>query len=245
MVYHDRDCATDHQPPGRRTGALARPSEKGYRLEGTIPWATAAGKANFIIAGAATEDGKQILFALPMDMPGIVVHAPLPLVALLASWTTTVECRDVELDARWVFRGPVEKVLSGRNKSVPIGQAFLAFGLCRGGLNLIAKHDSDRGRTLLAKMEEQLRTLREDVIAECQPGKTPDPAAQAHLAVRAMIWRCASPSRRSRCTRARRSWPIIPPSTCTGSNVSAGLGRAPIPSSIAQSTLWRTVHCKN
>ena len=35
-----------------------------------IPWCTGAAKAKVIVAGAVTEDGRQILFALPTDLTG-------------------------------------------------------------------------------------------------------------------------------------------------------------------------------
>src|ERR1700722_8747119 len=51
----------------------------GYRLDGVIPWSTGAAKAKFIVAGAVIEDGRQILFVLPTDLPGVLVQAPLEL----------------------------------------------------------------------------------------------------------------------------------------------------------------------
>ena len=46
----------------------ARPGR--FRLDGLIPWVTAAGRADVLVAGAATDDGRQVLFALPTDRPG-------------------------------------------------------------------------------------------------------------------------------------------------------------------------------
>src|ERR1700733_1865518 len=61
----------------RQRGAPALraiPIEGGYRLDGEIPWATGAAHASFIVAGAVLEDRRQILFALPMNLPGVRVQ---------------------------------------------------------------------------------------------------------------------------------------------------------------------------
>jgi alkylation response protein AidB-like acyl-CoA dehydrogenase len=161
--------------PALRASATA----DGYRLEGVIPWCTGAARAEIVIAGAALEDGPQILFALPMDLPGVRIDPPLPLVSLRSSWTARIECHGAALPQRWIMRGPVAKALAGRSKGLVISQAFLAFGLCRGGLQLIGKHDSDRARSLVLKFSEQLESLRSRTIELCQPGREADAAAAA------------------------------------------------------------------
>jgi alkylation response protein AidB-like acyl-CoA dehydrogenase len=148
-----------------------------YRLDGVIPWSTGAAKAKFIVAGAVTEDSRQILFVLPTDLPGVTVQPPLELVALRASWTSRVELHGVRLDKRWLLRGPVAKALAGPSRGIPLSQAFLGFGLCRGALDLIARHDSDRARSLADRFSEQYLSLHNEVVALCQPGREADAAA--------------------------------------------------------------------
>src|SRR5207249_3720336 len=46
-------------------------------LDGTMPWVTGAPRADFFITGAVTEDGKQLLAALPREASGIIVEPPL------------------------------------------------------------------------------------------------------------------------------------------------------------------------
>jgi butyryl-CoA dehydrogenase len=149
----------------------------GYRLEGVIPWATGAAKAKFIVAGAVVEDGQQILFVLPTDLPGVSIERPLELVALRASWTSRFELRGARLDRRWVLRGPVAKAISGLSRGVPLSQAFLVFGLCRGALDLISRHDSDRARSLAGQFGDQFLELRSEILALCQGGREADAAA--------------------------------------------------------------------
>jgi alkylation response protein AidB-like acyl-CoA dehydrogenase len=154
-------------------------AEGGYRLEGIIPWCTGAAKAQLVIAGAVLEDERQILFALPTDLPGVRIRAPMPLVSLRSSWTAQIDCLGAGLPQSWVMRPPAAKALAGRSKGIVISQAFLAFGLCRGGLNLIAKHDSDRARSLAKRFLDQLETLRVETIQLCRPGLETEAVAAA------------------------------------------------------------------
>jgi alkylation response protein AidB-like acyl-CoA dehydrogenase len=161
-------------PPALR--AVETPG--GYRLDGIIPWSTGAAKAQFIVAGAVLEDSSQILFTLPSDLAGVTIQPPMPLVALSASWTTRIDCAGVELARKWILRGPAARALAGRSKSIPNGQAFLAMGLCRGGIDLIATHDSARARAVASRFTEQLERLRAEVITLCQGGREQEAAAE-------------------------------------------------------------------
>jgi len=159
-------------------GLRATATTGGYRLNGIIPWSTGAAKAKFVFAGANVEDGQQILSVLPTDLPGVSIGQPMPLVALRSSWTSRIELRNVSLDRRWILRGPVPKALSGRSRGVPLGQAFLALGLCRGALELIRSQDSDRARSLATRLGEQLSAVRNRVLELCRSGREADAAAE-------------------------------------------------------------------
>ena len=158
----------------RQAGLLATPDGENFRLTGAIPWSTGAAKAKFVVAGAVTQDGRQILFALPMDSPGVTIAPPMELVALRASWTSRVDLQDVALNKQQILRGPVAKALSGGSKGIPLGQTFLAFGLCRGVLDLMCTETSDRAKSIAARFTEQLEELRAKVIAICRGGDDSD-----------------------------------------------------------------------
>jgi alkylation response protein AidB-like acyl-CoA dehydrogenase len=143
------------------------------RLDGEIPWATGAAMAKYVVAGAATPDGSQVLVALPTDAPGVTVDPPLPLVALAETWTSRVRCERVAIADEMLLLGPAPNVLSLRRKSVPIPQAFLALGHARGGVDLITAHASDRARSLVARFGDQIDQLHARVVAACTG--TPDP----------------------------------------------------------------------
>jgi len=61
--------------------------------------------------GATLSDGREILAAVPTDLPGIEAAEPARLMALSASHTGAVHCCDVLVENRWILAGPVENVL--------------------------------------------------------------------------------------------------------------------------------------
>jgi alkylation response protein AidB-like acyl-CoA dehydrogenase len=85
-----------------------------------------------------------------------------------------LKCDDVFILDRFVLKGPAQNVVAGRKKSVPLGQAFLAMGLCRAGINLIAEHDSQRARQTVIAFDSQLSAVRQQVIEYCKPPLKPD-----------------------------------------------------------------------
>jgi butyryl-CoA dehydrogenase len=91
----------------RRAMLTARPVGAGaFELNGAMPWVTAAERADVFVSGALTEDGRQILFALPSDRPGVTVRPAYDLAALGASRTSEVGCDAVELAESDLFAGP-------------------------------------------------------------------------------------------------------------------------------------------
>jgi alkylation response protein AidB-like acyl-CoA dehydrogenase len=168
---------------GKIPALRAERAQGGYTLNGTIPWCTGARRAQFIVAGAAMPDGQQILFILESHAAGVTIQPVMELVALRSSFTSQVELKDVFLGDRWLLRGPMDQVLAKRPRSLNLGQTFLATGLCRGALDLIAAHDSGRARETLARFEKQLAPLRAEIASLCAPGRESE-AAEASPRIR-------------------------------------------------------------
>lgn len=89
----------------------AREIDDGFVLDGFSPWVTGADHAAVIVTGAELDDGRQILVALPTDLPGIAVPPPPRLVGLSASHTGEVHVSGVRLSREWLLAGPVENVM--------------------------------------------------------------------------------------------------------------------------------------
>jgi butyryl-CoA dehydrogenase len=123
----------------RRLGATAlRAKVVGpglIELNGAMPWVTAAERADVFVAGAVTDDGEQILFALPADRPGLTVRPAYDLAALGASRTSEVGCDNVHLAESDLLAGPHPDVMAGSSatgtggletSALAMGQALAA-----------------------------------------------------------------------------------------------------------------------
>jgi len=133
------------------------------QLNGTIPWATGASHADFVVAASRTSDGRQILFALPTDAPGVIVEAPLRLATLSAAHTSSILCKDVRIGADRVLRAPTSSALAGRKRGLPVGQAFAALGLSTAAIRLIEALDHESARQTADALVKQLEELDHSV----------------------------------------------------------------------------------
>lgn len=146
----------------------------GFRLDGFSPWVTGAAAADtLVLAGTIVENGKaterELLVAVPRDLPGITVDEPLPLVGLSASCTGPVRLDGVHVSDEWLIAGPVPNVMSSGLGASTGGHetSTLAIGLAQSAINFL-RHEASR-RADLAAPAEALRAehtqLRDDLLA--------------------------------------------------------------------------------
>jgi alkylation response protein AidB-like acyl-CoA dehydrogenase len=130
----------------RRHGAqalVARETAPGaYRLDGVMPWVTAAERADVLVTGAVLEggDGRQLLIAVPTQRPGLSVRSPFPLAALQASCTSEVVCDSVEVAGFDLLAGPAVDVMAHASAAGTGGleTSALALGQARAALSALA-----------------------------------------------------------------------------------------------------------
>jgi butyryl-CoA dehydrogenase len=130
-----------------------------YRLDGTIPWVTAAEQADLIVTGGVLDDGQQMLIALPADRPGVEVEPPFPLAALQASCTTEVALNGVRVAQSDLLAGPAFDIMSnpGAVGTAGLETSALALGQARAALEALVALQPDR-----AELGEPLELLCEN-----------------------------------------------------------------------------------
>jgi alkylation response protein AidB-like acyl-CoA dehydrogenase len=183
----------------RRHGAqamLARPAGGGgFRLEGVMPWVTAAERADVLVTGAVVEgsDACQLLIALPTDRPGLSVRPPFPLAALQASCTSEVVCDGVEVAESDVLAGPAVDVMAhpGAAGTGGLETSALALGQARAALVALAA-EAPR-RIDLAEPVEALAEAWQDVwstlLAAALGAPDTPPSAQVRAQANALVLR--------------------------------------------------------
>ena len=167
----------------------------GFRLVGYSPWVTGGEFAQHIVLGAALADGRQILIAMPTDLPGVRVERSPQLVGLSASHTGPVHCDGVVVPKKWLLAGPVREVMKAGvgGKIGGLQTSALAIGLATAAIQFIQEQAESRNEllepadALAAERDELLSALlalasgsgavceSRSPHEESQPQSTPDP----------------------------------------------------------------------
>ena len=136
-----------------------------FLLEGYSPWVTGAKFAQTIVLGATLADGRQILVALPTDLPGLRIPPAPELVGLSASRTGRVECDRAAVERRWLLAGPIAEVMKQGlgAKTGGLQTSALAIGLAGAAIEFL-QHQSGT-RTDLAEPADALAQERDELFS--------------------------------------------------------------------------------
>jgi alkylation response protein AidB-like acyl-CoA dehydrogenase len=124
----------------------ARETAEGFVLDGYSPWVTGARYAELIVTGGTLADGREVLVALPRDLPGVTTPPCARLVGLSASCTGPVELKQVLVERRWLLAGPVENVMQqgeGANTG-GLQTTTLALGLAGAAIDYLEREANVR-----------------------------------------------------------------------------------------------------
>jgi alkylation response protein AidB-like acyl-CoA dehydrogenase len=158
-----------------------------YRLDGTMPWVTAAPRADLFVTGAVMDDGRQMLVALPASRPGVTVRPSFPLAALQASCTSEVVLDGVEVESVDLLAGPTTDLSSqpGAVGTASMETSALALGQARAALDAIIKLAPQRSELTepIEVLCDTWRTLWQELMPlACD---TPDAASASRLRTQA------------------------------------------------------------
>lgn len=124
-----------------KTPALRAVAEgDGFRFDGYSPWVTGGRHAEMIVVGATLDDGREILAAVPTNLPGVQPRPAASLVALSASCTGRVDFENVAVTADQIIAGPIEQVMQHGSGAGTGGlqTSTLAAGLAAAAVEFIA-----------------------------------------------------------------------------------------------------------
>ncbi|WP_232056095.1 acyl-CoA dehydrogenase family protein [Tuwongella immobilis] len=155
-----------HRAPALLATALGNPdSPECYRLHGDVPWVTAADQSDAMVIGACLEDGQQVLFLVPTDLPGVTIDSPMELTALLGSRTASVHFDAVEIPRHLVLAGPAPQLL-GPMTGGGLETSCLALGLVRASVGYLAGESRDRPHLnpIVERFETHLQSARRRLL---------------------------------------------------------------------------------
>jgi hypothetical protein len=164
-----------------------------YRLDGTIPWVTAAERADVLVTGAVLDDGRQMLIALPADRPGVVVRPAFPLAALQASCTTEVVLTDTRVTESDLLAAPALDILAnpGAVGTAGLETSALALGQARAALEALVELSPERADLAepLEVLCENWRTCWDQLIAQARGAPTAVSPGQIRTQANALVLR--------------------------------------------------------
>ncbi len=137
---------------------------------------TGAVFADFVVAGAALDDGRQLLAWVPTDAPGVRCDPPQTLVALSASQTGLVHFDGVLVPDQWLLSEPVPNVMQSGSGATTGGlqTSTLALGLASAARDYMETEASRRPE--LESARRQLSVELDSAIASLlalASGETP------------------------------------------------------------------------
>jgi len=143
----------------------AEERDGGFMLDGYSPWVTGAQFAQHIVLGATLSDGRQILVALPTNLPGLRIEKAPQLVGLSASRTGPVHLDEVLVPSKWLLAGPVHEVMKQGLGARTGGTqtSALAIGLATAAIESLQRQAGARND--LAEPGESLAEERDNLLA--------------------------------------------------------------------------------
>jgi alkylation response protein AidB-like acyl-CoA dehydrogenase len=159
-------------------------------LDGVMPWVTGAAVADFIVTGAALEEGGQVVLVVPRKTAGLTVEKPLELTALQGSLTAEVRCDRVVVERRWLLAGPAERLLIGKGPG-GLETSALALGVARAAADSLAREAVHREewRESATACLDSVQRLSERMMSLARDGGTGEDAADLRAQANALVLR--------------------------------------------------------
>ncbi len=145
----------------------AKETDDGFVLDGYSPWVTGGVHADVLVVGATLDDDRQVVLALPTDLPGMKGGKPARLIGVESSHTGPVHFDQVAIDREWLLAGPMEQILTGSGEGATSGglqTSTLAVGLASAAIGYL--ENESRQRPDLAEPADALRAERDRLKAE-------------------------------------------------------------------------------
>lgn len=161
-----------------------------FILNGMMPWVTGACQAEVLITGALTEEGSQLLIALPRLAPGVEIEPAMELMALQGSLTASVRCDRIEIAPEWILEGPTEKIMAGsRSGTGGLETSCLALGLTGAAVEFLEKEAAARPDlvTNANRLRQALELQRTRLFDLAERTPTAEDAAQLRSRANALV----------------------------------------------------------
>jgi alkylation response protein AidB-like acyl-CoA dehydrogenase len=145
---------------------VATPADGGYRLTGTLRWASNLYPDSVMVTAAQTEPGEKIVVALPLASEGVTIGNHFELLALGSTASSFLKLDNVYVGEDQILSRDIESFLNQVRPTFLVLQSAMCVGLARrcldevapslGGVNSAFATEFDSLTTELAAIESQV-----------------------------------------------------------------------------------------
>ncbi|SPM36461.1 Acyl-CoA dehydrogenase related to the alkylation response protein AidB [Mycobacterium rhizamassiliense] len=159
----------------------AAPVDGGYRLSGSIRWASNLYPDSMMVTAARTEASEMLIMALPLDTPGVVIGDHFDLLAMGSTASSYLRLENAYVSSEHVLSQDFHAFLHAVRPTFLVLQSAMCLGLTRttvqqsklslSGVNEVFTADVDSIVEKLAAAETMLATLAAAVGGPIPPTK--------------------------------------------------------------------------
>jgi alkylation response protein AidB-like acyl-CoA dehydrogenase len=160
---------------------LATPADGGYRLTGTLRWASNLYPDSVMVTAAQTEPGEKIVLALPLASEGVTIGNHFELLALGSTASSFLKLDNVYIGENQILSRDIESFLNQVRPTFLVLQSAMCVGLARrcldevapslGGVNSAFAPDFDSLTAELGAVESQVAAFAAAVGGAATPAK--------------------------------------------------------------------------
>jgi alkylation response protein AidB-like acyl-CoA dehydrogenase len=160
---------------------VATPSDGGYRLSGTLRWASNLYPNSVMVTAAQTEVGEKIVLAMPLTTDGVTIGNHFELLALGSTASSFLKLDNVYISEDQVLSRDIASFLNQVRPTFLVLQSAMCVGLARrcldevghslGGVNSAFEVEFDSLTTELAAIESQVAASAAAVGGPTTPAK--------------------------------------------------------------------------
>jgi alkylation response protein AidB-like acyl-CoA dehydrogenase len=159
----------------------ATPADEGYRLTGTLRWASNLYSDSVMVTAAQTDIGEKLVVAVPLATHGVTIGNHFDLLALGSTASSFLKLDDVRIGEDQILSRDIESFLNSVRPTFLVLQSAMCVGLARrcldevepslGGVNSAFTVQFDSLSAELADLESQVTSVAAAVGGPAMPTK--------------------------------------------------------------------------
>ncbi|HAJ14563.1 MAG: acyl-CoA dehydrogenase family protein [Hydrogenophaga sp.] len=164
----------------------ATPVNGGYRINGTLPWVSnlAAGHYFGAVAAVEGEPGREVMFMLHCDAPGVTLKPCPRFSGMEGTGTYAVQCKDLVIGAGDIVADPCRPYIRRIRAAFVLLQCGIAAGITQGAIDSMWRVEDQLGHVnqYLDDRPDQLQAELDDLLATvARLAETPYDTSEAYF----------------------------------------------------------------